>query len=43
MYIRSIGMYQDYSGMYRDVSEQEFEEEECTTRETGTARERFSW
>ncbi len=43
IYIRSIRMYQDYGGMYRNVSEQEFEEEECTARETGTARERFSW
>ena len=43
MYIRSIGMYQDYSGMYRNVSEQEFEEEDCTARETRMARERNSW
>jgi hypothetical protein len=33
--VRSMRMYQDYSGMYRNVSEQEFEEEECTTREDG--------
>jgi hypothetical protein len=30
MYIRSKRMYQDCSGMYRNVSEQEFEEEDCT-------------
>jgi hypothetical protein len=34
-------MYQDYGGMYRNVSEQEFEEEDCTTRETRMARDSF--
>ena len=38
MYIRSNRMYQDYSGMYRNVSEQELEEEECTTREDGNGK-----
>jgi hypothetical protein len=43
MYIRSNRMYQDYSGMYRNVSEQELEEEECTTREDVNGKGEKFW
>jgi hypothetical protein len=38
MYKRNKRMYQDCSGMYRSIPEQELEEEEC--KKTGTAMER---